>query len=371
MIVKFVRRNTGGVPIMPPKQPPSILKCVLLSIFLAAISGCGSFGEKPYATGHDRRTVDGADLGYERVSLKATPREIVETIRLRVTPLRLEQRRRYMKYRKRRDFYGRWRTQETRKGETEVASGVPVALSSVYGSLDAKFLGGANATDSDGLVRIRATMRAPFRVFADARLTSVVRHKASIVRFREIHERNMRKSRRGRTGYRLTAGGGGFGRGKWRGVKKRTYESSHATLDVRPLLDLLAMAVREKKTVGVRVVPANFDSRFPVSGASVSLTPAGGVPLDPRKWLRKYVSHAAYLSYAAKRFPRFVRKKTVRTSGRNGAFFRVAPGAYRIEVIHPKYYYLDKVVELGGRRPEIKVLVSELGTKHRVKIISR
>ena len=330
-----------------------LFRCVLLLVFVGVIAGCA--GERPYQTGYNHRTVSDTELGFERVAVRAGPKTAVETVRLQVTQLRKKQRRYYRKYRKRRDYRGSWTTRETMKGKSEPAPRVQVALSSVSRGMEAEFLDDRDRTNFVGVVRVRSRLKHPFRVFADAPLASVVRHPA-------ITKWDIPKSSRERKSYRL--------RTNRKSGKRRSYRSSHDTYDVRPMLKKLARHVHAEKTAIVRIIPANIDSRYPFSGASITLSPQWSVDVDHRKWLMKHLKQHEFLSLATKYFPWFVREKTLRKSIRNGAAFRVVPGLYKITVSHPRYYYVEKTLELGRGREEVKVLMSELGTKHRVKIVN-
>ncbi len=338
---------------MLPNYRRQITKCALLLVSVVVIAACS--GERPYRTGYNHRTVSDTELGFERVAVRVNPKTAVETVRLQVTQLRKKQRRSYRKYRKRRDSYGSWTTRETRKGENRPASRVQVVLSSVSKGLSVDFLNNRDRTNSDGVVRVRSRLKHSFRVFADAPLASVVRHPY-------ITKRDIPKSTRERESFRL--------RTKSNSAKRRTYRSSHDTYDVRPMLRKLVRLVHADKTVVVRIVPANIDSRYPFSRASITLSPQRGVDVDQRKWLRKHLKDDEHLSLATRNFPWFVQKKALKTSSRNGAVFRVVPGPYKITIAHPKYYYLEKTMELGRGRREVRVLMSELGTKHRVRIVN-
>ena len=352
---------------MSPDFRGLITKCALLLVLVGAIAACSS-RERPYRSGYQHRTVSGSELGFKRVSVKLDPMTAVETVRLEEIPLEVRQRRYYRKYRKRRDHYGKWRTRERRqKGKEKPASGIQVALSSVSGGLSAKFAGNRGGTgvttNSDGVVVIRSTLKHAFTVFADAPLESVIRHPA-------ILDLDIPESARKREWYRLTAGQKPSGSGgQSRSTGNFTYKSTHATYDIRPVLRRIARLVHADKTAVVRIVPANIDSRYPFNNASITLSPQGSVEVDPRNWLRKHLKHNEHLSYAARHFPGFVRKKASRHSGRNGATFRVAPGPHLITVTHPGYFYFEKTIELSRSRKEVMVLMSALGTKHRVKII--
>ena len=323
---------------------------LLLVVVMGVLAACA--GERPYRTGYNYRTVTDTEYGFERVALRVGLQTAVETVRLKATHLRRKQRRRYRKYRKRRDFLGSWWTRETRKGRSEPAPRVRVVLSSVSRGISAEFVNNRDRTDSDGMVEVRTRLKQPFRVFADASLASVIRHPA-------INGLDVPKSYRKRESFRLKT--------ERKSRKGRTYRSSHDTFDIRSVLRKLARRVHADRTVDVRIIPANIDSRYPFGGASISLSPLGSVEVDPGKWLRKHLEHDEFLSYATRKFPWFVRRKTSRTSSRNGAVFRVVPGPYRITIMHPRYYYLEKTLELD--RGEVKVLMSELGTRHRVRIV--
>lgn len=330
-----------------------ITKCALLLVFAGVIAACA--GERPYRTGYKYRTVSDTEYGFERVAVRVGPKTRVESIRLQATQLRKKQRRRYRKYRKRRDRLGSWTTRETLKGKKSPASRVQVVLSSVSKGLSAEFLDNKGRTNSDGMVRVRSRLNQPLRVFADAPLVSVIRHPA-------IKKPDIPKSSRKRESFRLKM--------KRKSARSRTYQFSHDTYDVRRMLKKIARLVHADKTVEVRIIPANIDSHYPFKGSVISLSPQKSIGVDPRKWLRKHLKYDEFLSYAIKNIPWFVRRKTSRRSSQYGSVFRVVPGPYKITISHPKYYYFEKTMELGGDQRKMKVLMSELGRKRRIKIVN-
>ena len=335
----------------------SLLIC---SFLLAA---CGS-SERPIESGYQHRTISGEEFGFKRHAAKIAPRTSMETVRLEATVLKRQQRRYYRKYKKRCNRYGSWSTRKTVKGDKTPAPNVRLAVTSVSKGLSAGFVDRKARTDSDGLVSVRADLKHPFRVFADAPLNTVIRHP-------DIAQPDISSSGRQKEWFQLTADPKSSRSGKKAKLaKKRAYKSFQYTYDVRPTLKKVARIVHAEKTVAIRIIPANIDSRFPFDKASITLAPLQGVAVDPRKWLKKYLRYNEHLSYASEHFPGFVKWKSVKTSGRNGAVFRVAPGPYKIIISHPKYYYLEKTVGLSRAQKEVKILMSELGTKHRVKIIN-
>ena len=334
---------------------------VLSVVLVSVVAACG--GERPYRTGYEHRTVSDTEFEYKRIAAKVEPQIAVETVELQAIRIHREQRRSYRKYRKRRDSYGSWSTRKTRKGASSPASGIRVALSSASKGLSAEFVDNGNdkvaTTNADGLVSVRSKLNGTFKVFTDAPIQSVVSHP-------EIVRSSPPKSSREREWFQLTTEQRSSGSRK---KSKSTYRSRQGTYDIRPILKKVARLVHAEKTVTIRIIPANIDSRSPFRNASITLTPLRSVEVEPRQWLRKHLKLGEHLTYAAHHFPAFVRKEAARTSGRNGAVFRVVPGPYTVTVTHPKYYYLEKVVGLGRGQPEVTVLMSELGTKHRVEIV--
>ena len=328
-------------------------RCVFALATCLVLAACG--GEGPIDSGYQHRTVSAQEFGFQKHAAKVGPKTVVETVRLQVTALERNQRRYYRKYKSRRNRYGSWSTRKTVKGNKSTAPNVRLALASVSKGLSAGFVDGNARTDSDGLVSVRTELKHPFMIFVNAPLNEIVRHP-------DIAKPVMSRSGRTREWFQLKA--------TIKSAKKRTYKSFQNTYDIRPTLQRVARVVHSEKTVAVRIVPANIDSRFPFDKAKITLAPLRGVVVDPRKWLKKHLRDDRHLSYATEHFPGFVRKQSVGTSGRNGAVFRVAPGPYKITISHPKYYYLEKTIGLGRAQHEVKVLMSELGTKHRVKIIN-
>lgn len=328
-------------------------RCVSALATCLVLAACG--GERPIDSGYQHRTVSGQEFGFQKHAAKINPKTVVETVRLQVTTLERKQRRYYRKYKSRRNRYGSWSTRKTVKGERSSAPNVRLALASVSKGLSAGFVGGNASTDSDGLVSVRTELKHPFMIFVSAPLNEIVRHP-------DIAKPVMPRSGRKREWFQLTA--------TVKSAKKRAYKSFQRTYDIRPTLKKVARVVHADRTVAIRIVPANIDSRFPFGRARITLAPLRSVVVDPRKWLKAHVRDDRHLSYATEHFPGFVRKESVKTSGQNGVVFRVAPGPYKITISHPKYYFLEKTIGLGRTQKEVKILMSELGTKHRVKIIN-
>ena len=328
-------------------------KTCFVSIACFMLAACGT-PERAIDSGYQNRTISGTEFGLQRHGAEVSPRTAVDAVRVDVTVLKRQQRRYYRTYRNRGRRYGSWNTRKTVKGKKTPAPNVRLYLTSVSKGLTAGFVDGKDRTNSDGLVFVRSKLKDPFKVFADAPLEAVIRHPA-------IAKPELRRSDRKREWFQLKA--------DRKSAKKRLYRLRRYSYDIRPTLKKVARQVHAEKTIDVRIVPANIDSRYPVGRARITLSSLKSVDTHPSDWLKKYLKYNEYLSYASEHFPSFVKRNWVKESGPGGAVFRVAPGPHKITISHPKYYFLEKTIGLSRAQTEVRILMSELGTKHRVKIL--
>lgn len=125
----------------------------------------------------------------------------------------------------------------------------------------------------------------------------------------------------------------------------------------------VAKKVHEDKIKSVRINPINIDSRVDIEGSSITVS---GSPPSNVDILKPYFSDKELLAVAAKSFPDYMlNSQSIRGSG----VFYLYPGKYFLKIKNKNYYYLEEELTVT-RTDRINIMMSELGTKHRVRIIN-
>ncbi|WP_421716131.1 hypothetical protein [Arcobacter arenosus] len=122
----------------------------------------------------------------------------------------------------------------------------------------------------------------------------------------------------------------------------------------------------EKKFNNVNIVVEDIDTRYELKNPDIIIQ---GRPPKLSDILKPYFKNKEYLNIAIEKFPDFVNGE------KTGSSFTTFPlyigWNYNLIVKHPLYNYLEKKIKIMPNTKKITVRMSELGSKHRVKIVEQ
>jgi hypothetical protein len=146
--------------------------------------------------------------------------------------------------------------------------------------------------------------------------------------------------------------------------KDRKAEISGVAYDLRSVAKAISRDVHNSKIKSIRMIPTDIDSRVSFGSSNITIS---GRPPSAREILSPYFNEPSLLSTAVMEFPEYL---ITEGSAYGTGNFLVYPGTYQITIKNKKYYYLEKKLSVT-KSSSFDVLMSELGTKHRVRIVDR
>ena len=113
----------------------------------------------------------------------------------------------------------------------------------------------------------------------------------------------------------------------------------------------------------VHVNTLNIDSHYPFHGSKVTFE---GNPPSKRQIVSRYVKHPVLFDEVMRRF-NFSYVDGSACCGQSQMLY--FPGRYTIKVVHPSYHFTTQSINVNANSGNFDIFMSELGTKHRVKIV--
>jgi hypothetical protein len=145
-------------------------------------------------------------------------------------------------------------------------------------------------------------------------------------------------------------------------VRREKFDVHFRYVDLTDVAREIAENIHQEKIHSIEIVPVNIDSRVAFGGSKIQIS---GEPPSAEAILRPYFKNKFLLGKAVGHFPDYV-NSTDADYGTGS--FHVYPGSYSVTIKNKNYYFVEKdlLISSDGK---IEILMSELGTKHRVRIV--
>ena len=328
----------------------NLIKKFIAVSALISLCSCAQYGGGLVRTYYDNR-VENASPKYDFEELKDKFEKgdyskweySVRYFQLRARDISYKKERKVYEYR---DFTKRrnWKTVETIEGQWHPVPNTKIEIE-MGQNMDAKLLNNG-ITDSNGIVGLKYRSGNPFIYFGSSKSNDYgINHPSNQTAQELAVNKNTDNM---------------YFRIKYNNAKLRR---GIYTKDIRERIKYVAKTIYNEEIKKITIVPTNIDSMYPFAGSDIFII--GNSP-SPSKILSPYFKNKSHLSYAVSVFPNYVRTEAKdHGTGR----FNVYPGNYKVKIRNPKYYYLEKNLSIKNSN-NIDILMSELGTKHRVRIVN-